>query len=90
MTQAAEAPTTNIVRLHDYRPRKAPVFPELVQSPALALTMAVFAALSKAQRKRVGRELMNLSWHNGGSGVGAPNEAYELVSRMNAALDRPA
>lgn len=69
------------------QPRKAE-FPELAQSPELALVMAMFAALPAKARKQVGRELSLLAWRNGGSGVEAPNAAYDLVVRMNALLDK--
>ena len=68
-------------------PRKAQ-FPELAQSPELALVMAMFAALPAKARKQVSRQLSLLAWRNGGSGVEAPNAAYDLVFRMNAILDR--
>mgnify|MGYP001558566946 CR=1 FL=1 len=83
----ATPPRCGLAAPEPVEPRKAQ-FPELAQSPELALIMAMFAALPAKARRQVSRQLSLLAWRNGGSGVEAPNAAYDLVFRMNAILDR--
>lgn len=66
--------------------QQRPAFPELAQSPELALIMGIYGILSPKKRKQLTASIMALAWRNGGSGLAAPNAAYDLLNRLEAAM----